>query len=469
MIVGRRDTIAAIATPSGAGGIGIVRISGPDAAVLAGRLLGRAPESFPDRKLVHGQARDREGHRIDDVLAVVMRGPRSFTGEDVAEIHGHGGVMNMARLLRAVVADGARPADAGEFTRRAFENGKLDLARAEAIVDVIEAGSERALRLAQAQLDGRLGTRLSEFRARATDLLAEVEACIDFPEEGEAYLGSLHIADKARALGDDVFRLARTFTLGRALRNGVEIAIVGEVNAGKSSLFNALLDTDRAIVDAHPGTTRDYVEAQVVWAGIPVTLIDTAGERHTENRVENLGIERGRRRASEADLRLCVHSVEQLNEDPTHEGVPTPTLSEYGEYGDPRVLHVLTKVDLLDLPDDARSNASRDGEVNPNLLWTSAHSGIGIEPLKSAALTRVCGPSVESDDGHVVTSERHRALLGKAAASLVRVVEGVDGGQPTEVLAIEIRETAQCLAQILGEEVGEEVLDSLFSRFCIGK
>lgn len=479
MIVGARDTIAAIATPVGTGGIGIVRISGPEAAAIAGRLLRRDPDHFPDRTLVHGLARDSDGNRLDDVLAVVMRAPRSFTGEDVAEIHGHGGVMNMARLLRAIITTGARPAEAGEFTRRAFENGKLDLTRAEAIVDVIEASSERAWRLAQAQLDGRLGNHVLGLRTRITDLLAEVEACIDFPEEGEEYLDSLQIGKKARALGRDIAALAGTFTLGQALRDGIDVGLVGPVNAGKSSLFNALLDQDRAIVDEQPGTTRDYVEGHAVWRGIPVTLIDTAGERSpenpTDNTVENQGIERGKRRVAAADIRLWVHSVEDFMAPAGSPADPIagaefdmgalrralPDADERAGAGDRHVLHVLTKGDLLP--------TSMVDSLPSGTLLTSAHTGAGIVAVQGAILDRVCGTAVESDDGHVVTSERQRALLDQASAALARAADGVDAGHATEILALEIRDAAQALATLAGEEVGEEVLDALFSRFCIGK
>lgn len=444
MIVGRRDTIAAIATPAGAGGIGIVRISGPDAAEILSKLLCRPPESFPNRRLVHAVACDADGGRLDEVLAVMMRAPHSFTGEDVAEIHGHGGAVNMSRLLRSVIAAGARHAEAGEFTRRAFEGGKLDLTRAEAILDVIEASSERAWRLAQAQLQGGLGDQIMEFRGRATELLAEVEACIDFPEEGEEYLSHHEVADRARSLARDITRLAGTFSLGKALREGIEVAIVGPVNAGKSSIFNRLAGKQRSIVDATPGTTRDFVEVSVVWEGIPVTLIDTAGDREAESRVEQQGIEMGRQRAAEVDLRLYVHSAEE------------PLPSAVRSAGGPRELHIITKGDLL-------------VEAAPDLLVTSAHTGVGMEELKRAILQAVCGSAVESDDGHVVTSERQRALLGAAADGFERAARCVEAQEPIEVIAIEVREATQRLAEILGETVGEEVLDELFRRFCIGK
>jgi tRNA modification GTPase len=443
----QRDTIAAIATPAGSGGIGIVRLSGPGAARILGQLLGRAPESFPDRTLVRGMALDRAGQRLDDVLAVVMRGPRSFTGEDVAEIHGHGGAMNMSRLLRAAIEAGARHAEAGEFTRRAFENGKLDLVRAEAILDVIEAASERAWRLAQAQLAGDLGTRITRFRERATALLAEVEACIDFPEEGEEYLGVQEVAARARALGQELSALAGTFALGKALRQGIDVALVGAVNAGKSSIFNALIGSERALVDAAPGTTRDFVEASVVWEGMTVMLVDTAGDREAREAVEQRGIAMGQKRAAEADLCVHVHSAER--------GLPSVEASSAGSR---RELHVVSKGDLL-----------AAAPIGSGWLVTSARTGAGIDALKRAILAAVCGNHVEAEDGHVVTSERQRTLLERASQAFERAATALAIQAPIEVLALEIRDGTERLAELMGERVGEEVLDELFGRFCIGK
>ena len=241
-VAGERDTIAAIATPAGAGGVGIVRLSGPDAVAAAARVVGRAPEKMRDRHMVLAVARDpASGERLDEVMCVVMRGPRSFTGEDVAEIHGHGGPVNMARLLRATVLAGARHAEPGEFTRRAFENQRLDLTRAEAVLAVIEASSERALRLAQGQLAGQLGDRVGALRRRGTELLADLEASIDFPEEGFDHVARGEVAARAAQLAADCAALAATFEAGRALREGVEVALCGPVNSGKSSLFNRLV------------------------------------------------------------------------------------------------------------------------------------------------------------------------------------------------------------------------------------
>jgi tRNA modification GTPase len=460
------DTIAAIATPNGIGGVGIVRISGPDAGALIASLLGREASDLPDRTLVRGIARDRAGARLDEVLAVVMRAPRSFTGEDVGEVHGHGGAVNMGRLLRAVIEAGARHAEPGEFTRRAFENGKLDLTRAEALADVIGASSERAWRLAQAHLAGRLGDRVAAFRARITAILAEVEACIDFPEEGEDYLEAAQLGARAGDLGRELGQLAATFAAGRALREGVTVAITGPVNAGKSSLFNALLGTSRALVDASPGTTRDYVESRAVWDGIEVTLVDTAGVRAADSDVERAGIEMGLRRAREADLEVRVQAADH---EATRGQGAAEAAAEDTAAGAERVLHVMTKADLF--ADGACQAVAADGveAAGEPMLLTSARTGQGIDALKQQILLRTCGGGGEGDDGEVVTSERQHTLLARGAESLQSAAQVAASQGPPEVMAVDVRDAAEALAEVVGERVGDEVLDSLFARFCIGK
>ncbi len=449
MIIGRRDTIAAIATPAGAGGIGIVRVSGPEARALVARVIDRAPERLPDRRLVYGIARDPDRARIDEVLVVVMDGPRSYTGEQVAELHGHGGSANMGRLLEAVLAGGARAAEPGEFTRRAFENGRLDLVRAEAVIDVIRAETELGWRQAQNQLEGRLGQRIEELRQRAVGLVAEVEASIDFPEEDLELVRQAEVAARARSLADELEQLARTHARGRAIRDGVDVAIVGPVNAGKSSLFNALLGRQRAIVTAEPGTTRDFVEADVVWQGLLVTLIDTAGVRAVDGGTgdaERQGIALGRARGERARLRVVVHEA----------GV-----GELAPAGDSSSLelHVVTKADRW------RDDAAPDGEW----VVTSAVRDQGIAELRRAIVARVTGDGVDCGEGVVVTSERQRALLGRARDALRRGADAIDGRAAVEVVALELREAMTAIAEILGAQVGDDVLDQVFSRFCIGK
>jgi tRNA modification GTPase len=430
-------TIAAIATGTG-GGVGIVRVSGPEAIAIAAAMLGLA--DLADRRVVFGVARGADGGRLDDVLAFAMRAPRSFTGEDVAEIHGHGGAVNLGRLLREVLARGAVPAEPGEFTRRAFENGKLDLTRAEALLGVIEAGSERAWRVAQAQLSGALGERVEALRQQAVALLAEIEAGIDFPEDDLTIASEVRLAEQCAVVATGCDTLAATFRVGRALRRGVEVAIVGPVNAGKSSLFNALLGKERALVSAEPGTTRDYVEATVEWDGVAVTLIDTAGWRVAADGLERRGIELGERRVEEVDVVLVA----------SDEPVELPADASWAV----RAVRVRTKADL---------GGAGDG------LSTSARTGAGLVELRSALLAAVGVGGGEDEDGVIVTSERQRQLLAQAADRFQTAHAALIGGAPVEMAALDVRDGTRCLAQLVGVEVGEAVLDELFARFCIGK
>ena len=429
------DTIAAIATPAGSGGVGIVRVSGPDALEVLARVVG--DRRLQDRRLTRAVARDPStGERLDEVLAVAMRAPHSYTGEDVAELHGHGGALNMGRLLRAVLAAGARAAAPGEFTRRAIAAGRMDLTQVEAVLAVIEASRERGLRLAQAQLDGRLGQVARGLRDRATELLADLEAAVDFPEEGLAFAARPELAARAAGLAAECRALAATFSAGRALRDGVTVALVGPVNAGKSSLFNRLVGSERALVAVEPGTTRDYVEAEVVWDGVRVTLVDTAGQRATESEVERRGIELGAQRAAAADLEVAL--------------VP-PDGALAG--GSPRRLEVLSKGDALG------ARAPRGA------LVTSAVTGEGLDALRSEILARVMAGARDEGDGVVVTSERQRALLEEAATAF----DGARADRPEDVAALDVRAALAALSRLLGEDVGDAVLDAVFARFCIGK
>jgi tRNA modification GTPase len=441
------DPIAAIATPAGAGGVGIVRISGPGALDIVCRVIGKGPDELPDRLLCYAVARDRDGLRIDEVLAVAMRGPRSFTGEDVAEIHGHGGAVNMGRLLAAVLDAGARQAGPGEFTRRAFEHGRLDLTRAEALASVIEASSERAWRIAQAQLEGGLGERIGGERERVVALLADIEVSIDFPEEDVELAENEALGRRAEAIAADLAALAASFEVGKALREGIEVALVGPVNAGKSSLLNALVESERALVAEQPGTTRDVLEARVEWEGIPITLVDTAGERDAETDVERRGIELGRRRARHADVELVLIPADRAS------AGELPAASA-------RRIVVLSKADRL---------AEWPAPPATPAIATSAHTGEGLDLLKRAVVEAVSGTAREADDGVIVTSERQRRGIAAAADALSRARARLTEGAPAEISAIDVREASARLAEVLGDEVADEMLDDLFSRFCIGK
>ena len=427
--LGERDTIAAIATAVGPAAVGIVRISGPESRAVLDRVVG--PDLEP-RRMTLRPARSNGGV-VDEVLAVWMPGPRSFTGEDSGELHGHGGAVGLSRLLRAVIEAGARQAEPGEFTRRAFENGRLDLTQAEGLLNVISAGSERAHRLGLGLMRGELGAAVRRLRDQVVELLAVIEAAIDFPEDDiePSYEGALSELEGALA------SLLATASGGTAVCEGVSVALVGGVNAGKSSLFNRLVGRERSIVDAEPGTTRDYVEANVVWDGVPITLIDTAGERAEAAGVEGRGLELGRQRAAEADLQLVV----------------TPVGERAPEIGD-RQLLVWSKVDLV----------APTGEA----LATSALTGVGLDALQRAVCELLIGER-GSLEGAVVVSERQRQQLERARQGCERARELLSASRPPELAAVELADSRVALSAVLGEEIGDEMLDALFARFCIGK
>lgn len=430
------DTIVACATAAGTGGVAILRVSGPEAFAIATRVTGRA--DWPDRRLVRVRIADAGGRRLDDGLAVAMHGPRSFTGEDVVELHIHGGPINVGMVLSAVVAAGARPAQPGEFTRRALEAGRISVAEAEAMLAVVQAPSARAWSLAQDQLDGALVRSVAVLRASAAAVLAELEAHIDFPEEDLPAADRAGIASRLQSLASDAAALERTFVAGRALSEGIVVALVGEVNAGKSSLLNALVGAERVLVADEPGTTRDYVEVRTTWDGVAVTLIDTAGERDASG-VEARGIELGRRRAAAADLVLHVLGPSS-----------PPALPS------PRTLAVASKVDLGWSPP-------------PSLHATSAVTGLGISSLRTAIIARL-GLADDAEAGSaVILTERQRAAAAAAATAFEAAFTALSSSAPLEVIALEARSGATALAALQGDEVGEDVLDALFARFCIGK
>lgn len=440
---GRDDTIAAIATAAGVGGVGIVRISGPRAIAIAAELLGLAPERL-DRSVCIRWARDANGTRLDQVLAFAMRAPASFTGEDVAELQGHGGPHNLGRLLDAVVARGARVAEPGEFTRRAVLNGKLDLTRAEALLEVIHAGSERAWRIAQQNLGGRLGEEVARIEKRALELLAEIEGSIDFPEDDLQTKSEYWVAGELVALVGSCAALALGFREGRAISHGISVALVGPVNVGKSSLLNALVGSERALVAAEPGTTRDWLEVATVWNGIAVTLIDTAGQRDTADAIESRGIALGAERVATADVVVVVNDGEH----PWDDG------ARYGE----RAVVVRSKGDLFFESVETRS-----------AVLTSAKTGHGLEELKQRALAIVGVAEREGSEHAVVTTARQHALVTAAMDAFKAAHIAWRSRRPPEVVAIELRQGTQHLAQLRGIEVGERVLDEVFARFCIGK
>ncbi len=447
------ETIAAIATASGPAGVGIVRLSGPQAIAIASSALGIDPAAL-GREVRLGRLSDLQGRHVDQVLAFAMRAPGSFTGEDVAELHGHGGVANLAAVLACVVERGARLAAPGEFTRRAVLNGKLDLMRAEALLEVIHAGSERGLRLAQRNLDGELGRQIADVERRALSVLAEIEGRIDFPEEDLPAADAEVISRDLDAISTACRRLCEGFRRGRALTQGITVALVGPVNVGKSSLLNALVGAERALVAPTPGTTRDWLEVRDEWEGVAVTLVDTAGTRDTADDVELRGIALGARRVETADVVLVLHDADH-----------PVAASSYGG----RAVHVRTKVDLRGsargVPEGSSAGPSRS---EPEVV-TSAVTGEGLDRLRAVVLAVAGVADAEGSEHGIVTTARQHALADAARTAFTVAAEQWARREVPEVIAVEVRHGAEALAQLRGLEVGERVLDELFARFCIGK
>lgn len=474
------DTIAAIATAAGAGGVGIVRLSGPEAIAIAAATLGVAPAAL-DRRVRLGWARSAAGEVVDQVLAFAMRAPASFTGEDVAELHGHGGPHNLARLLASVVERGARVAEPGEFTRRAVAGGKLDLLRAEALLEVIQAGSERAWRLAQANLGGQLGAHVEKLERRTLALLAELEGAIDFPEQDLELDSAAAVDAELAELASACSALVGSFRHGQALARGVTVALVGRVNVGKSSLLNALVGRERALVGAAPGTTRDWLEVEDVWDGVAVTLVDTAGVRETSDEVEQRGIALGAARVDSADVVVIVD-----------DGSDWSAAAQYGERG----VRVRSKADLTSSSSTAdavaeggpvaaaaaaRRSSSAGAEAvragasgavaaaGAEVVATSATTGQGLDELRRRVLAVAGIADREGSEQAFVTTARQRAVAAVARDGLRAAQASRRAGRAAELVVIELREAAHALAQLRGVEVGERVLDEVFARFCIGK
>ncbi len=453
------DTIAAISTPIGEGGLAVIRLSGALALAVADKCFrpgGRAsqlPSAAPTHTIQYGHVL-RDGRVIDEVLVSVLRAPRTFTREDVVEISCHGGLIASKEVLDTVLAAGARLAEPGEFTKRAFLSGRLDLAQAEAVADLIHARTDLALSAANEQLAGKLSQRINELRDGLVAILAHVEAHIDFPDEDI----SPDTLDKLLTrMGDAVAfieRLLRTANEGQILRRGIRAAIVGRPNAGKSSLLNHLLGHERAIVSPIPGTTRDTIEETANIRGLPVVFIDTAGLREAGDELEAEGIRRSRSSLRRSELILHVLD----GSEPLH---PTDRV-QLGEYPDKKRIVVLNKSDL---PAVVQFSA----ESNAAVVAVSCQTGQGIEELKDAIRACLWSGAITSESLQVMINSRHQDALRRGREALERTMTALRAGDSIDLAAFDLRLAVNAIGEVVGKTTTEDILDAIFSQFCLGK
>jgi tRNA modification GTPase len=456
------DTICAIATPPGEGGIGIIRVSGEKAIDIASRVFagsgGRTVRDFQTHTLHHGELRAPGGKRIDDVLVAVMKAPRSYTCEDVVEFHCHGGPLGLRLGMEALLLSGARPAEPGEFTKRAFLNGRLDLAQAEAVMDLISARTETGLRVALEQLRGALSEELGRLREGLVRPLVEVEAGIDFSDEDITFISAQDLAKGVTVVRDRIMQLIRTAEEGRIVREGVTAVLVGRPNVGKSSLMNALAKADRAIVTPIPGTTRDVLEEFVNVRGIPVRLLDTAGLREAVGEVEREGVRRSYDALARAELVLAVlDGSEPLGDE------------DRRLLGLVRGRAAILVVNKSDLPPRLEPLQLKGLTEENRVVWTSATAGAGLEELRDAIRDAVLKQGFEPSEGVLITHLRHRGALERAHASLEQVLLSVERRMAAEFVAVDLRAAVNAIGEIIGETTTDDILDRIFKEFCIGK
>jgi tRNA modification GTPase len=456
-----QDTIAAVATAHGTGGIGIIRISGEEAFGIAARLY-KGKKSFSELRthsLSYGRIVDPEhGETVDEVLIAKMRGPNTFTREDVVEIHCHGGLLVVRKILDLVVKQGARTAEPGEFTKRAFLNGRIDLSQAEAVIDLIHAKTGESSRAAVGQLEGKLSRKLKEVRTRLIELIAHIEVTVDYPEHDIEEITGQKVYEALNEIRDKLRVLADSFEKGRMIREGIHAVIVGRPNVGKSSLLNELSGKSRAIVTDVPGTTRDILEEFVNINGVPVSLVDTAGIRETEDVVEKIGVERAEKAVENADLVILMLDAS--------EGITEEDRRIYQKVCSKKVLVLANKLDLTGtaILEDIRSQFAGAG-----VIGTSITEEIGIDELEKEIAGLFFKGDIQQNNEVLVTNIRHKNLIDAAIRSVDEACGAYEGGMPLDCITIDVKNVAEQLGQITGESVSEDVMHEIFSRFCIGK
>lgn len=458
------DTIAAVATAYGEGGIGIVRISGNRAEEILMKIFqpSQGQKTLENRRLSYGVVKDPEdGSVIDECMAVFMKGPGTYTTEDVAEIDCHGSVVSLRKILSLVLRSGARLAEKGEFTKRAFLGGRIDLTQAEAVMDVVSAKTESGARSAVDQLEGRISRETAPLKEKLLDILTEIAVNIDYPDEDIEEMTSEKLKSEIGKTCEMVKALLETADAGRILREGISCTIAGRPNVGKSSLMNALLRESRAIVTSIPGTTRDIIEEGINIRGIPVKLIDTAGIHDTDDQIEKIGIEKSWESFEQADLLILMIDAS------------SPLLSEDEELlkkaAERKSLVILNKKDL-GISASAEIIRKRYGqEKNIKIIETSLTDGSGTGEIEEAVEEFVFGGKVYQKDSLVITNVRHKELLEQTLDALMDAECALDQGDALDFVEIDVRRAYQSLGEITGETVSDDIIDEVFSRFCLGK
>jgi tRNA modification GTPase len=453
------DTIAAIATPLGEGGLAVIRISGPRALEVADQCfqpvgVGSPKPSAATTHTIHFGHVTRNGQNVDEVLVSVMRAPRTFTREDVVELTCHGGLLPAKLVLDTVLENGARLAEPGEFTRRAFLNGRLDLAQAEAVADLIHSRTELALRAANEQLAGKLSQRINQLRDEMLQTLAHVEAHIDFPDEDIALDTKEQLVARLEHGVQFMDELLRTANEGQLLRRGIRAAIIGRPNAGKSSLLNQLLGLDRAIVSPIPGTTRDTIEETANIRGLPMVFIDTAGLREARDEIEAEGIRRSHQTLERAEL--IIHVLD------ASEPLTEADKKYLTEFSGKKRIFVRNKIDLplrLEIPSTLHAPS----------VGVCCLTGQGIDPLKDALKQQVWSGEIKAEMLQVMINSRHQDALSRARAATLRTLDALRAGHTLELVALDLRIAVNAVGEIVGKTATEDLLDTIFSQFCIGK
>lgn len=458
------DTIAAISTPMGEGAIAIVRLSGDEAISIVDKLFrgvnGKRIASVQSHTIHYGHLIDPKTEQVvEEVMVSVMKGPRTFTKEDVVEINCHGGIVSVNRVLQLVLNYGAHLAEPGEFTKRAFLNGRIDLSQAEAVMDLIRAKTDRAMNVALGQMEGRLSKLIQKLRQEILEILAQVEVNIDYPEYDDVEeMTHVMLIEKATYVRNEIEKLLQTSQQGKILREGLSTVIIGRPNVGKSSLLNSLVHENKAIVTDIPGTTRDVIEEYVNVRGVPLKLLDTAGIRETEDIVERIGVERSRQVLKEADLILLVlnYSDEFTDED-------------RNIFRAVEGMDVIVIINKTDLPQQIDMETVNELALNHKIVTTSLLEDRGVDELEEAIASLFFSGSIESGDLTYVSNSRHIALLNQAVHAIEEAINGIDSGIPIDIVQIDVTRTWELLGEIIGESVHESLIDQLFSQFCLGK